>query len=162
MHIPHRYQCGQQRDRIPDHIIMQGVKNISSLSDIEVPVRNHQPMLRQQLSHDLPKIAGIVSQRLKVLAPAVHLPDQRSIGKEKPGKAAAGRAEKRDGINEVIPALFCFFREHRPKTVNHHQAVFPLSTYASACPIRQAEAFSFQSRAPAGFRTAPTPRRFLP
>jgi hypothetical protein len=80
-------------------------------------------VLIYQIPKNLPEVGRIVNQRFKMLAPAIHLPDQRAVGKEKPREAAACCTAERYGIQEIIPTLLRVLRKRRPKAVQNHDAV---------------------------------------
>ena len=56
MHVLRRDKHRQKGKRVPDHIVMQCVEDIASLSDIKVPLRDHKPVIIYQMSENLPQV----------------------------------------------------------------------------------------------------------
>lgn len=76
MHETHRHQYRKKCKRIANHIIMKRLQYIAPFPDTKIPFRYDQPMAAYQLQNDCTQIPCVINKRLKMLHPAVSIPDK--------------------------------------------------------------------------------------
>ena len=153
--IPLRYKDGGQAERIPDHIIGQGRKEILAVSHAQAESREPQDMRLPKLTDHFPSPARKIEQPVIMLIHPVRLPDETLFSQPEPHKNRC-RNDSKQGriaqkIDDIVPdpqGPFCC----RPVFIYrlHFCLHFSFLHHTSGIPPDAVQSFPSHRRHPAG------------